>query len=66
MANDPQIILADEPTGNLDSESGREIMEVLIKLNKEKGVTLLIVTHDNSISRHAKKKIRLKDGKIAR
>ena len=65
LANDPQVILADEPTGNLDSKSGKEIMEVLTKLNKEKGVTLLIVTHDNSIARHAKKIIRLKDGKIA-
>ena len=66
LANDPQIVLADEPTGNLDSKSGKEIMDILIKLNKERGVTLLIVTHDNSIARYAKKIIKLKDGKIAR
>ncbi len=66
LANDPQIVLADEPTGNLDSKSGKEILEVLVKLNKEKGVTLLIVTHDNLIARHARRKIKLRDGKIVR
>jgi len=66
LANDPQIILADEPTGNLDSKSGKEIVDVLVKLNKEKGVTLLIVTHDKSIAKHAKKIIKLMDGKILR
>ncbi|NIO44839.1 MAG: ATP-binding cassette domain-containing protein [Candidatus Aenigmarchaeota archaeon] len=65
LANDPQIVLADEPTGNLDSKAGEEIMEILIKLNKEKGVTLLIVTHDNLIAKHARRKIKLKDGKIS-
>ncbi|NIM46618.1 MAG: ATP-binding cassette domain-containing protein [Candidatus Aenigmarchaeota archaeon] len=66
LANDPQIVLADEPTGNLDSKSGKEILEVLVRLNKEKGVTLLIVTHDNLIARHARRKIKLRDGKIVR
>jgi len=66
LANDPQIILADEPTGNLDSKSGKEVVDVLVKLNREKGVTLLIVTHDNLIARYAKKIIKLKDGKIVR
>lgn len=64
LANEPQIILADEPTGNLDSKSGKEVIDVLVKLNKERGVTLLIVTHDNSIAKHAKRIIKLKDGKI--
>ena len=64
LANDPKIILADEPTGNLDSKSGKEVMEFLVKLNKEKGVTLLIITHDAFIAKHAKKIIRIKDGKI--
>lgn len=64
LANNPQIILADEPTGNLDSKSGKEIMDILVKLNKERGVTLIIVTHDPSIARHAEKVINLKDGKI--
>ncbi len=66
LANDPEIILADEPTGNLDSKSGKEIMDILVKLNKERGTTLLIVTHDNSIAKHAKRIIKLKDGKIVR
>jgi len=64
LANNPQIILADEPTGNLDSKSGKEIMDILVKLNKKRGVTLIIVTHDPSIARHAEKVINLKDGKI--
>lgn len=64
LANDPQIILADEPTGNLDSKSGKEVMEILIKLNKERGVTLILVTHDPSIARHAERIINLKDGMI--
>ena len=64
LANDPKIILADEPTGNLDSKSGKEIMELLVKLNKETGTTLLIITHDSSIAKYAKKLIKLKDGKV--
>ncbi|MEM5778484.1 MAG: ABC transporter ATP-binding protein [Candidatus Aenigmatarchaeota archaeon] len=64
LANEPQIILADEPTGNLDSKSGKEVMELLVKLNKEKGVTLLVITHDISIAKHAEKIIRIKDGRI--
>jgi len=64
LANNPQIILADEPTGNLDSKSGKDIMDILIKLNKERGATLLIITHDKSIASHAKKIIKMKDGKI--
>ena len=63
MANDPEIILADEPTGNLDSKAGRDVMNFLTKLN-EKGVTLVLVTHDKFIASHAKRIIKLKDGKI--
>jgi len=66
LANDPQIILADEPTGNLDSKSGKEIMEILIKLNKERGVTLILVTHDPSIAKQAERIINLKDGMIVK
>lgn len=66
MANNPEIILADEPTGNLDSRSGKEIIDTLIKLNEEKGVTLVIVTHDQSIAKKAKRIIYLKDGKIVK
>jgi putative ABC transport system ATP-binding protein len=64
LANEPKIILADEPTGNLDSKSGREVMETLEKLNKDKVVTLLIITHDSSIAKYAKRIVRLKDGKL--
>jgi putative ABC transport system ATP-binding protein len=64
LANDPQIILADEPTGNLDSKSGKEVMEILKNLNKQRKVTLIIVTHDPSIARITEKIINLKDGKI--
>jgi len=56
--------LADEPTGNLDSKSGKEVMSLLKKLNKEQGLTLILVTHDKSIASYARKRIYLKDGKI--
>jgi len=66
LANDPKIILADEPTGNLDSKAGEEIMDVLIKLNKEKGTTLLLITHDSSVAKYAERIIKLKDGIIVK
>jgi putative ABC transport system ATP-binding protein len=66
LANDPKLILADEPTGNLDSKYGEEIMDILIKLNKEKGTTLLLITHDISVAKYAERIIRLKDGMIVR
>jgi putative ABC transport system ATP-binding protein len=64
LANKPDIILADEPTGNLDSKSGKEIMEILTKLNKEQKVTLIIITHDPSIANCTGRVVKLKDGKI--
>ena len=64
LANEPKILLADEPTGNLDSKSGTFVMKILKKLNKEKGVTLIIVTHDKKIASYADRIIYLKDGKI--
>jgi len=64
LANDPEIIVADEPTGNLDSETGKKIMEVLRTLNKEEGKTLILVTHDPNIAKLAEKTIHIKDGKI--
>ena len=64
LANDPDIILADEPTGNLDSKSGEEIMNLLVKLNKKDGKTVVIVTHDKNIASRAERIVVLKDGKI--
>jgi putative ABC transport system ATP-binding protein len=63
LVNNPSIILADEPTGNVDSRAGKEIMEILRELN-EKGNTIVVVTHDPQIAKYAKKTIRIKDGQI--
>ncbi len=60
----PKILLADEPTGNLDSKTGAEIMELLLQINKEQNTTLLIVTHDTELISGAQRKIFLKDGKV--
>lgn len=65
LVNDPAIIMADEPTGNLDSKSGREIMELLLKLNRERGTTVIIITHDQSIADQTQRVIRLHDGLLA-
>ena len=64
LINNPTIILADEPTGNLDSKSGKEILELLLKLNKDFGTTLIIVTHDANIAEKTKRIIRLHDGQV--
>jgi macrolide transport system ATP-binding/permease protein len=63
LANQPSIILADEPTGNLDSKSGKEIMSILSEFNK-KGMTIILVTHDDSVASYAQRIVRLKDGEI--
>ncbi len=64
LINEPSILLADEPTGNLDSQTGAEIMQLLLKLNAERGLTLIIVTHDAMIASNTQRVIRLKDGLI--
>jgi len=64
LANNPSLILADEPTGNLDSKAGKEIIELLDKLQEEEGKTIIMVTHDVNIAKYAERLIYLKDGKI--
>jgi putative ABC transport system ATP-binding protein len=64
LVNEPTIILADEPTGNLDSTSGMEILQILQRLNREQGITIICVTHDPWIARHCQRVIRLADGSI--
>jgi putative ABC transport system ATP-binding protein len=62
IVNNPAIIMADEPTGNLDSKVGKEIVNLLLNLNRESGTTLIIVTHDPTIAEQTQRVIRLRDG----
>jgi putative ABC transport system ATP-binding protein len=64
LVNEPSIILADEPTGNLDSRSGVEVMQIFQSLNKDQGITTVFVTHDPWIARHTDRVIMIRDGKI--
>ena len=64
LVNNPAILMADEPTGNLDSKSGREVMDLLLSLNRDKGVTVIIVTHDPKIGAKTDRIITLKDGLV--
>lgn len=64
LVNKPQIIFADEPTGNLDSKSGKMIMEILQKLNDEQGHTIVLITHETYTAEHASRIIRLLDGEV--
>ena len=64
LSNRPSVVLADEPTGNLDSENAEQIIQLLLKLHRDLGVTLILVTHDLSIAEIASRTLRLKDGRI--
>ena len=64
IANSPEIIFADEPTGNLDSRTSKKIEDLLFDLNKESGITLIIVTHDESLAAKCDRQIRIQDGQI--
>ena len=64
LVNQPTILLADEPTGNLDSQTGIEIMDIMRRANRDAGITILMVTHDPAVARYAERVIRLKDGYI--
>jgi len=61
---EPEIVLADEPTGNLDSETGRKIYETMLGLNQSRNITLVVVTHNRTLAKHMSRRIELEDGKI--
>jgi len=65
LVTDPKLILADEPTGNLDSQTGEDIMKIFQTLNEEQNITIILVTHEPDIAVHAKRLIRVVDGRIA-
>ena len=60
----PSVLLADEPTGNLDTQNGQHVLELLLRLNKQEGTTLILVTHDEMLASHAGRRILLRDGRI--
>lgn len=64
LANNPSILLCDEPTGNLDRKSGKVVMDLIKKLNEERGVTVVLVTHDADVARYAERVVRIVDGRI--
>jgi putative ABC transport system ATP-binding protein len=64
LANDPPLLLADEPTGNLDSTTGRQIIDLLLEANRSRGTTLLLVTHDPELAAVAHMSIALRDGRV--
>jgi len=61
---DPKVVLADEPTGNLDTATGEELFKIFLDLNREKGTTFIIVTHNDSLSRRCSRVLRMKDGHL--
>jgi putative ABC transport system ATP-binding protein len=64
LVGEPQLLLADEPTGNLDTRTGREVMDILNRLNAERGVAVVLVTHDREIASHARRQVHMRDGAI--
>jgi putative ABC transport system ATP-binding protein len=64
LVNDPAILMADEPTGALDSRTGTEIMDLLVQINRERGTTVILVTHDPNVAARARRVIRLQDGRV--
>lgn len=65
LVNEPEVIFADEPTGNLDSENGAKIIDLLFSLNKQKGITLVVVTHDEDLAGRCKRRFTMKDGQLS-
>jgi putative ABC transport system ATP-binding protein len=66
LVSEPLLLLADEPTGNLDSERSREIMDLLVALNTERGITVIVVTHEAEVALYARRVVEFRDGRIAR
>ena len=64
FANEPTILLADEPTGNLDSRNGRHVFDLMVEMNRRRGTTLVLVTHEHELARHADRQISLRDGQV--
>ena len=64
LANDPPILLADEPTGNLDTATGRQVIDLLVAVNRNRGRTLVLVTHDPELAAFASERIALRDGRV--
>jgi len=64
LANDPEILLADEPTGNLDSENTARILEILTGIQERRGMTLIVITHENEVADSAARRIHIRDGKV--
>jgi putative ABC transport system ATP-binding protein len=64
LANEPRVLIADEPTGNLDSETAGGVMDLIAQLHRESGVTVILATHDDSISARASRRIKLRDGRV--
>lgn len=64
LANRPRLLLADEPTGNLDTRTGREILDTFARLNSERGLTVIMITHDRQVAQYASRSVELRDGRI--
>jgi putative ABC transport system ATP-binding protein len=64
FANNPSILLADEPTGNLDAHNGHHVFELMVQLNRKQGATLILVTHDHELAARADRRVSLQDGRV--